>query len=141
MFDIGWTEMLMIAVVVIVVVGPRDLPKVLRTTGRWVASARSVAREFHRSLDQIAEEAELDEIKKGVEQATSFKPGQALEKTVDSMTDPTGSDSGLLDQGPAAAKEAGAADEKNPTAPATKEAPGDQPAQQDEAAAKRQVGS
>lgn len=141
MFDIGWTEMLVIAVVVIVVVGPRDLPKVLRTTGRWVASARSVAREFHRSLDQIAEEVELDEIKKGVEQATSFKPGQALEQTVDSMTDPTGSDSDLPDQGPAVAKEADAANEKNQIAPATEETPGDQPAQQDEAGAKRQVGS
>ena len=140
MFDIGWTEMLMIAVVVIIVVGPRDLPKVLRTTGRWVASARSVAREFHRSLDQIAEEAELDEIKKGVEQATSFEPGKALEQTVDSVTNPTGSDSGLFDQAPAAG-EAGAANEKDSAEPATGDAPADQPAQQDEAAAKRQIGS
>ena len=143
--------MLMIAVVVIVVVGPRDLPKVLRTTGRWVASARSVAREFHRSLDQIAEEVELDDIKKGVEQAASFEPGKALEQTVGSVSNPTGSDSDLFDGSPAVPEGAGAANQKGPidpaaenekdaTAPAMEETPVEQPAQQGDAAAKRQVG-
>ena len=140
MFDIGWTEMLMIAVVVIIVVGPRDLPRVLRTTGRWIASARSVAREFHRSLDQIAEEAELDEVRKSVEQATNLQPGKALEQTVENVTDPTGSDTGLFDQETRKAGTAGAANADDAPA-STAETPIEQRARQNESAVKRQIGS
>ena len=48
MFEVGWTEMLVIAIVMIVVVGPKDLPRMLRTMGRMTAKARSMAGDFQR---------------------------------------------------------------------------------------------
>ena len=59
MFDIGWTEMALVAVVIIVVVGPKELPVVLRTIGRAVFHARAMAREFRDSIDEMADEADL----------------------------------------------------------------------------------
>ena len=70
MLDIGWTEMLMIAVVAIVVIGPRDLPKLLKTVGGWVRKARATVRELQTGIEDLAREAELDEVKKSVESAT-----------------------------------------------------------------------
>ena len=52
MFDIGWTEMLVIAVVMIVVVGPKDLPKMLRTFGRTTSKLRSMAGDFRKQFDE-----------------------------------------------------------------------------------------
>ena len=70
MLDIGWTEMLMIAVIAIVVIGPRDLPKMLKTVGLWVRKARATVRELQTGIEDMAREAELDEVKKSVESAT-----------------------------------------------------------------------
>lgn len=71
MFDIGWTEMMVLAIVAVVIVGPKDLPKVIRTVGKWVGKARSMAREFQSSLDDIARESELDDLKKQIDKAGS----------------------------------------------------------------------
>ena len=54
MFDLAWSHLLLIGVVALLVIGPKDLPRVLRTVGLWVGRARSVAREFQGSLDQIS---------------------------------------------------------------------------------------
>ena len=70
MLDIGWTEMLVIAVIAIVVIGPRDLPKMLKTVGGWVRKARATVRELQTGIEDMAREAELDEVKKSVESAT-----------------------------------------------------------------------
>ena len=70
MLDIGWTEMLMIGVIAIVVIGPRDLPKMLKTVGGWVRKARATVRELQTGIEDMAREAELDEVKKSVEGAT-----------------------------------------------------------------------
>jgi len=83
MFDFAWSEIIVIAVVALVVIGPKDLPKVLRTVGIWVGKARSIAREFQGSLDQMIREAELDEVRKDVEKATSMDIAHELEKTID----------------------------------------------------------
>jgi sec-independent protein translocase protein TatB len=61
---IGWTELLLIAAVAIVVVGPKDLPILMRTIGRFIGKARSLAREFQESFEEIAREAELEELRK-----------------------------------------------------------------------------
>jgi sec-independent protein translocase protein TatB len=83
MFDFAWSEIAVIAVVALVVIGPKDLPKVLRTVGTWVGKARAIAREFQSSLDQMIREAELEEVRKQVEQAASVDIAQTIEKTVD----------------------------------------------------------
>jgi len=72
MLDIGWSEMLLIAVVAIVVIGPKDLPKALRTVGQWMGRARRVAREFKDSVDDMVRESELDELRRETEQMSRF---------------------------------------------------------------------
>ena len=69
MLDIGWTEVLVISVVVLFVVGPRDIPKVLRTVGQWAGKIRGLAKEFRETVDDAIREAELDEVRKTVEAA------------------------------------------------------------------------
>ena len=64
MFDIGYTELLVIAVVALVVIGPKDLPKVMRTVGQWVGRARGMARHFRSGIDTMMREAELEEMEK-----------------------------------------------------------------------------
>ena len=84
MFDIGWTEMLVIAVVMIVVVGPKDLPKMLRTFGKTTAKLRSMAGDFQKQFNEALKEAELDDVKK---QVTDVKNQMADIGRIDPMAD------------------------------------------------------
>ena len=63
MLDLGWSELLLIGIAALIVVGPRDLPRMLRTLGRYVAKAKSVAREFQRSMDEAARQADMDDLR------------------------------------------------------------------------------
>ena len=63
MFDFGWQEFLVIAFVLVIVVGPKDLPKVLRTITKYIKNMKQMASEFHRSLDKMADEADLKVVK------------------------------------------------------------------------------
>ncbi|MFT6773875.1 MAG: sec-independent protein translocase protein TatB [Paracoccaceae bacterium] len=63
MFDIGWAELLAIGALALIVVGPKDLPGMLRTGGRMVAKARGMAREFQGAMEDAAREADLKEFK------------------------------------------------------------------------------
>ena len=80
MFDIGWQEILVIAIVLIVVVGPKDLPRMLRTFGRTTAKMRSMAGDFRRQFDDALKEAELDEVKSLVDTARSLNPAESVKK-------------------------------------------------------------
>lgn len=73
MFDIGWTELLVIGVVALIVVGPRDLPGMFRTLGRFTAKARSMAREFQRAMEQAADEAGVKDVTDDLKSVTSAK--------------------------------------------------------------------
>lgn len=64
MFDIGGWEVLVIAALALIIVGPKDLPKLIRNVGRWVAKARSLAREFQTGMEDAAREADLDDLRK-----------------------------------------------------------------------------
>ena len=64
MFDIGWSEMAVILAVALIVIGPKDLPKVMRTVGQWVGRARGMARHFRSGIDTMMREAELEEMEK-----------------------------------------------------------------------------
>ena len=83
MFDIGWSEMLVILLVALVVIGPRDLPRVARTMGRWVAKGRAMAREFQNALEDMAREAELDKVKSEIEKAGRTNLGKSIENAID----------------------------------------------------------
>jgi sec-independent protein translocase protein TatB len=64
MFDVAPTELLLVAVVALVVIGPKDLPRVLRVVGQWVGKARGVARQFRSGFDEMVREAELADLEK-----------------------------------------------------------------------------
>ncbi|HEY4343623.1 MAG TPA: Sec-independent protein translocase protein TatB [Parvibaculum sp.] len=66
MFDIGWSELLLVAVLAIIFVGPKDLPRLMRTLGQYTAKMRAMAREFQNSFEDLARETELDELRKQV---------------------------------------------------------------------------
>ena len=87
MFDFAWSELALIAVVALVVIGPKDLPRVMRMVGQWTRRARAIAREFQGSLDQMVREAELDEVKRHIERASSFNVENEIRRAVDPMGD------------------------------------------------------
>lgn len=63
MFDVGWSELLLIGAVALVVIGPKDLPRAMRTLGQWVRRARLMAGQFQRSLDDMITEAEMHDLR------------------------------------------------------------------------------
>ena len=80
MFEVGWSEMLVIAVVMIVVVGPKDLPNMLRTFGRTTAKLRTMAADFQKQFNDALKEAELDDVKKSVDSLRSLDPTAEIRK-------------------------------------------------------------
>ena len=87
MFDIGWQELFIIALVGVIVVGPKDLPHAIRTFARMIRKVRSMANEFQRGLDEVVRDAELDDIRKDFKSVSSMNIGKEIEKSID----PTGS--------------------------------------------------
>lgn len=64
MFDIGATELLVIAIVAIIVIGPKDMPLALRTAGRWIGKIRRVSAHFRTGIDAMVREAEMEDMEK-----------------------------------------------------------------------------
>ncbi len=87
MFDIGWSELLIIAVVAIIVVGPRDLPRMLRTVGQTVGKVRRMAGDFRSQFDDALKEADLDDLKKDVDSLRSLNPANVLKKEIGSINE------------------------------------------------------
>ncbi|MBD8894187.1 Sec-independent protein translocase protein TatB [Roseibium litorale] len=87
MFDIGWTEIMVIACVAIIVVGPKDLPRMLRTVGQMIGKARRLSREFQSTFNDAIREAEqqagIDEMRKQVEAAGNTNPLGDLKKSIE----------------------------------------------------------
>ncbi len=62
MLDIGWSELLILGALALVVVGPKELPRLMRTVGQWVNRARTMARDFQRGMEDVAREADIQEL-------------------------------------------------------------------------------
>jgi sec-independent protein translocase protein TatB len=86
MFDIAWSELFVILIVALVVVGPKDLPKLMRTAGQWASRARAMADQFRRSFDEMARHAELDELRNEVNRLKN-SPMTALDYEALGITD------------------------------------------------------
>ncbi len=86
--DIGWPELMLIGVVALVVIGPKDLPAALRVAGYWVRKARTMSREFHSSVEQMIREAELDEVQKELKEATDLNLDHEMNKIMNPVDDP-----------------------------------------------------
>ena len=87
MLDIGWAEMGVVAVIALLVIGPKELPRTMRTVAHWFGKARGLAREFQSGLDDIVREADLDDARKALNATKDFSPNKMLSDTID----PTGS--------------------------------------------------
>lgn len=83
MFDIGWSELLIIAIVMIVVVGPKDLPKMLRAFGKATARMRATANEFKQQFDEALKEAELDDVKTIIDETRKLDPRSKITQVFD----------------------------------------------------------
>ncbi len=98
MFDIGWSELVVIAVVALIAIGPKELPAVLRTVGAYMGKIRRMASEFQGQFQEAMREAEMADLKKSVDEMTDvakgfsdFDPLASVKKEVDTFTaDPLG---------------------------------------------------
>jgi sec-independent protein translocase protein TatB len=78
MLDIGWPELMLIAVVALIVIGPRDLPAAIRTVTTIIRKVRGMAAEFQGGLEEIARDSGIDDVKKSVEDVISYDAEAAL---------------------------------------------------------------
>lgn len=87
MFDLfSWSHILILLTVALVVVGPKDLPRLMNIAGRWAGKARNMANEFKKSFDDMARQSELDELRAEVEKLRATDPiadlGNEVERTL-----------------------------------------------------------
>jgi len=91
MFDIGWSEFVLIAVVALIAIGPKELPGVLRTVGQWMGKARKMAAEFQSQFQEAMREAEMADLKKSFDEvreaASGFSKGNLLTSLQKDVTD------------------------------------------------------
>jgi sec-independent protein translocase protein TatB len=112
MFDIGWTELMVIAVVAVIVVGPKDLPRMLRTFGQYMGKAKSMARDLQSQFNEMAHQSELDDIRKSLDDIKDINPlkgvadklnpmataGEDLTKALDDLDSRTSADDPALSE-------------------------------------------
>jgi sec-independent protein translocase protein TatB len=79
--DLSWSHMLLVLVVALVVVGPKELPKLMRKLGQWTAKARDMADQFRRSFDDMARQSELDELRKELDELRNARPLADVEQS------------------------------------------------------------
>jgi sec-independent protein translocase protein TatB len=103
--DLSWSHMLLVLIVALVVVGPKDLPKLMRKMGQWASKARNMADQFRRSFDDMARQSELDELRKELDELRHSRP---LAETEQAMSQTLhGPAVSLSDEPPAAPPPAG----------------------------------
>jgi sec-independent protein translocase protein TatB len=69
MLDIGWQEIIILMLIALIVVGPKDLPRIVKTAGQWMGKARGYARDFQRTIEEAADATEIDAVKKEIDEA------------------------------------------------------------------------
>jgi len=149
MFDISWSEFLLIGVVALIVIGPKELPAVMRTLGQWTRKVRGMASEFQSQFQEVLREAEMSDLKKEVDDLAqgvkNFDPlkdvrdhvegvGEDVKQSLASPEPPAaGSESALTEtpaEMPPAALETASTPSAETPAPAPPEAPAGQPARE-----------
>jgi sec-independent protein translocase protein TatB len=123
MFDIGWSEFAVIAVVALIAIGPKELPGVLRMVGQWVGKARKMAGEFQGQFQEAMREAEMADLKKSFDEVKEAASGFAGGNIMTSLHNDVSS-ALSTDEKPAATTETTATEE---VASPTVEAPPSEP--------------
>jgi len=89
MFDLfSWSHILILLTVALVVVGPKDLPRLMNMAGRWAGKARNMANEFKKSFDDMARQSELDELRAEVERLKTHDPIAGLNDDIERALNP-----------------------------------------------------
>ena len=89
MFDLfSWSHILILLTVALVVVGPKDLPRLMNIAGRWAGKARNMANEFKKSFDDMARQSELDELRAEVERLKIHDPIAGLDQDIERALNP-----------------------------------------------------
>ena len=83
MLGMGWQEIFLVAVIAVIVVGPKELPRVLRTVSYWIRKLRGMAREFQSGVEDVIRETELQDLRKELEDTTMSNLSQSLSDTDD----------------------------------------------------------
>jgi sec-independent protein translocase protein TatB len=86
MFDIGWSELVVIAVVALIAIGPKELPGVLRMVGQWMGKARKMASEFQGQFNEAMREAEMEDVKKAFDEVKEAASGFSKNNIMTSLT-------------------------------------------------------
>lgn len=86
MFDIGWSELVVVAVVALIAIGPKELPGVLRMVGQWMGKARRLASDFQGQFNEAMREAEMADIKKQFDDVTAAAKDMSPTNLLTSMT-------------------------------------------------------
>jgi sec-independent protein translocase protein TatB len=124
MFDVGWSELLLIGIVALIVIGPKELPGALRTLGQWMGKLRRMASEFQGQFQEAMREAEMADLKKQVDEMTTqaqsyanFDPVSEVRKELESTQQQIAG--AIADTPPAdtSSSAAAAAGGSSPTAP------------------------
>jgi sec-independent protein translocase protein TatB len=137
MFDIGWSELLLIGIVALIAIGPKELPGALRTLGQWMAKVRRMASEFQNQFHEAMREAELADLKKEVDEMATkaqsyahFDPIDDIRKDIEKAASPppdldTLTDTAALPQSSASTPSASTPSASTPSAspPAATETP------------------
>ncbi len=82
MIDLSWSHILIVLVVALVVVGPKDLPRLMHMLGRWMAKARAMADQFKKSFDEMSRQAELDELRREIDALRNERPLAGIEQAL-----------------------------------------------------------
>ena len=90
MIDLSWSHILIVLVVALVVVGPKDLPRLMRMMGQWLGKARAMADQFKKSFDEMARQSELDELRAEIEALRNERPLASLEQSLNAPAVPKG---------------------------------------------------
>ena len=86
MFDLfSWQHIILLLVVALVVVGPKDLPRLMNLMGRWAGKARAMANEFRKSFDEMARQAELDELRREIDELKKNNPISGLNEAMNEV--------------------------------------------------------
>ena len=81
-FDLSWSHILLFLIITLVVVGPKDLPKMMRIAGQWMGRARAMANQLRKSFDEMARQSELDELRAEISALRQDRPLAGVEQSL-----------------------------------------------------------
>ena len=81
-FDLSWSHILLLLIITLVVVGPKDLPKMMRMAGQWMGRARAMANQLRKSFDEMARQSELEELRAEIQALRTDRPLAGVEQSL-----------------------------------------------------------